>query len=51
MTAASPQLVIPPIGAVIYPPGRPPEALLTEFVARVVICAITELTLSTTMVM
>ena len=31
MTAAPPQLVIPPIGAVIYPPGRPPEALLADF--------------------
>ena len=31
MTAATPQPGIPPIGAVIYPPGRPPEALLAEF--------------------
>lgn len=31
MTAASPFPGVPPIGAVIYPPGRPPEALLADF--------------------
>jgi uncharacterized protein (DUF4213/DUF364 family) len=31
MTAALPLPGIPPIGAVIYPPGRPPEVLLAEF--------------------
>ena len=31
MTAATPQPGIPPIGAVIYPPGQPPETLLAEF--------------------
>jgi uncharacterized protein (DUF4213/DUF364 family) len=32
--APVPQLSPPAIGAVIYPPGKPPEALLTEFAAQ-----------------